>query len=77
MPAFQLNMHAAALVSDTVPPQIAIVQVTGVGVTIVGRDALEQLKAACQLALDGDTHRRIAKPGATLRSADARTGGAG
>lgn len=57
MPAFQLNAHSAALVSYSNPPQVTIVQTAGSGVFITGRDALEQLKAACQLALDADAHR--------------------
>lgn len=52
MPAFQLGPRAAALVSDGGQPAVTIVQLSGPGVLISGHAALQELRRACDLALD-------------------------
>lgn len=57
MPAFQLNAYSAALVTDTPQPAVTIVQVSGIGIVVAGRVAVQQLRDACNLSLDGDDAR--------------------
>lgn len=51
MPAMQLTQCSAAIVSDGDAPNVTVVQLSGPGVVIFGRAAVEQLRDACNLAL--------------------------
>ena len=57
MPAFQLSHCAAALVSDGDTPSVTIVNLATPGILVHGRAAIEQLRAACDLALQADDMR--------------------
>lgn len=53
MPAFQISLTAAAIVTDGgAVPQVTIVQLSAPGLAVFGRQEVQQLRDACQMALD-------------------------
>ena len=53
MPAFQLGPTAAAIVAENqAVPQLTILNLSSVGVVLFSREAVEQLRDACNAALD-------------------------
>lgn len=53
MAAFQLGATAAAIVAENQAlPQLTIVNLSSVGIVLFGREAVEQLRDACNAALD-------------------------
>lgn len=53
MPAFYLGPHTAALVRENdANPAITLVTLSSGGILVSGRDAVQQLRDACNLALD-------------------------